>query len=128
MVNPYMVGELTREIAAEAISHRDHIEKSMADFAAMKCSIRKALGCSEEFPGGDKGRLHLAETLDTNSLMLLYHDDPDIDLSREFLSRGVLVIDGNDFKGLDSSSARVRLPVISEFPVLLSAIEDINRL
>ena len=128
MVNPYMVGELTREIAAEAILHRDHIEKSMADFAAMKHKIREVLGCTEKAPGGDRGSLHMAETLDTNSLMLLYHDDPDIDLSREFLNRGVLVIDGNDFKGLDSSSARVRLPVKSEFPVLINAIEEINNL
>ena len=126
MVNPYMVGELTREIAAEALRHSEFIEKSKADFAEMKKSLRQTLGCTEECPAGDSGRLHMAETLDTNSLLLLYHEDPELDLRDEFWKRGVLVIDGNDFKGLDSSSARVRLPVMDEFPVLLEAVKEIN--
>ena len=70
----------------------------------------------------------MAETLDTNSLMLLYHDDPEINLKEEFWKRGVLVIDGYDFKGLDSSAARVRLPVMDEFPVLLDAVKEITLL
>ena len=127
MVNPYMVGELTREVAAEALKHDDFIEKSKADFAEMKRQIREVLGCTEECPEGNTGKLHMAETLDTNSLMLLYHDDADIELKKEFWNRGVLVIDGNDFKGLDSSSVRVRLPIIEEFPKLLDAIKAINK-
>ena len=126
MVNPYMVGELTREVAAEALRHDDFIEKSKADFAEMKRQIREVLGCSKDHPEGNSGRLHMAETLDTNSLFLLYHDDPKINLSQEFFDRGVLVIDGYDFKGLDSDSARVRLPVMDEFPKLLEAIKEIN--
>jgi histidinol-phosphate aminotransferase len=118
MVNPYMVGELTREVAAEALIHEEILNKSKADFAEMKKALRGVLDCG--------GRLHMAETLDTNSLLLLYHDDPEINLRKEFWDRGVLVIDGNDFKGLDSSSARVRLPKINEFPVLIRAVEEIN--
>ena len=127
MVNPYMVGELTREVAAEALRHGEFIEKSMDAFAEMKGQIRKVLGCTAENPAGD-GHLHMAETLDTNSLLMLYHDNAEINLKKEFWKRGVLVIDGNDFKGLDSSSARVRLPIMEEFPVLLKAIEEINKL
>ncbi|MBQ6314278.1 MAG: histidinol-phosphate aminotransferase family protein [Mogibacterium sp.] len=127
MVNPYMVGELTREVAAEALRHGEFIEKSMNAFAEMKGQIRKVLGCTAENPAGD-GHLHMAETLDTNSLLMLYHDNAEINLKKEFWKRGVLVIDGNDFKGLDSSSARVRLPIMEEFPVLLKAIEEINKL
>jgi len=33
-----------------------------------------------------------------------------------------------DFKGLDSSAARVRMPRLEEFPKLLSAITEINEL
>ena len=128
VANPYMVGELSREIAAAALGHDGIIEKSKTDFARMKGEIRRVLGCTAERPEGGAGRLHLAETLDTNSLLLLYHDDPDIRLKDEFFRRGVLVIDGYDFKGLDSSAARVRLPVIDEFPVLIRAIEEINAL
>lgn len=128
MLNPYMVGELTREVAAEALRHADFIERCKADFASMKKRLRKELGCTPERPEGTSGKLHLAETLDTNSLFLLYHEDPEIDLKKEFYKRGVLVVDGYDFKGLDSNSARVRLPKMDEFPMLLRAIIDINEL
>ena len=128
MVNPYMVGELSREVAAEALSHPEFIRQSKKEFAAMKRRIRRALGCSKDYPGGSSGRLHMAETLDTNSLLLLYHDDKNINLQQEFYKRGVLVIDGYDFKGLDSTFARVRLPRKEEFPVLLKVIREINAL
>ena len=128
MINPYMVGELAREVSAEALRHDDFIEKSKAAFAEMKKQLREALGCTEDCPAGNTGRLHMAETLDTNSLCMLYHDNESINLKKEFWNRGVLVIDGNDFKGLDSSSARVRLPILEEFPVLLNAVKEINQL
>lgn len=128
MVNPYMVGELNREVAAEALKHEEVIEKSKADFAEMKAEIRKVLGCNRHRPEGGSGRLHMAETLDTNSLLLLYHDDKNIRLKQEFYKRGVLVIDGYDFKGLDATAARVRLPIKKEFPKLLAAIKEINDL
>ena len=119
MVNPYMVSEISREVAAEAMKHEEFIEASKKNFVYMKNEIRNALAAG--------GRLHMAETLDTNSIMLVYHDKLDINLREEFYKLGVLVIDGNDFKGLDSSSARVRLPIIKEFPALLNAINVINR-
>jgi len=143
MVNPYMVSELAREVGAEALRHTGFVEESKAEFAAMKDEIREVLNPStvrklkkhmdaEAEPvrvhGPASGRLHMAETLDTNSLMLLYHDDKNIILKDEFLKRNVLVIDGYDFKGLDSTSVRVRLPRREEFPVLLKAIREINEL
>ena len=70
----------------------------------------------------------ITETLDSNSLLLLYHDDPTINLRDEFFRRGVLVVDGYDFRGLDSSAARVRLPKKDDFPVLLKAIREISKL
>ena len=127
MSNPYSVGEFGREIAAEALRHIEHVENSKRDFAIMKKSLREALGCTEETPAGS-GRLHMSENLDTNSLFLVYHDDPAINLKKEFWTRGVLVVDGNDFKGLDSSSARIRLPRMEEFPKLLEAMREINEL
>ena len=145
MVNPYMVSELAREVAAEALKHPEFLEKCREDFAGMKAEIRDVLNppvikvykkgegddaetYEKKMPGPASGRLHMAETLDTNSLLLLYHDDKDIKLAEEFLKRGVLVIDGYDFKGLDSTSARVRLPKKEEFPKLLEAIKEINAL
>jgi histidinol-phosphate aminotransferase len=145
MVNPYMMSELAREVAAEALKHPEFIEKCKEDFAGMKSEIRDVLNppvikvykkgegenaetYEKKMPGPASGHLHMAETLDTNSLLLLYHDDKDIKLAEEFLKRGILVIDGYDFKGLDSTSARVRLPKKEEFPKLLEAIKEINAL
>ena len=128
MTNPYMVGELSREVAAEALRHQEFITRSKRAFAEMKKEIRKELGCTRHNPEGASGRLHMAETLDTNSLLLLYHDDKNINLKDEFFKRGVLVIDGYDFKGLDSTAARVRLPKKREFKRLLEAIKEINHL
>lgn len=142
ITNPYMVGELAREVGAEALRHREFIESCKADFAEMKNEIREVLTPSiykkftnekgaevvKKKRGPASGRLHMAETLDTNSLLLLYHDSPGINLKEEFYKRGVLVIDGYDFKGLDSSAARIRLPIKEEFPVLLDAITEINKL
>ena len=125
MINPYMVSELAREVGAVALRHPEFVEKSKADFVDMKAQIREVLTPSTvrklkkhadaeyeevKIHGASSGHLHMAETLDTNSLLLLYHDDKNINLYDEFLKRKVLVIDGYDFKGLDSNSARVRLP------------------
>ena len=126
MINPYMVGELSREIAAAALRSPGFIEDCKTDFNRMKTEIRKVLGCDDLHPEGNSGHLHLAETLDTNSICLLYHDNRNINLMDEFFRRGVLVIDGYNFKGLDSNSARVRMPRMDEFPVLLRAVEEIN--
>ena len=128
MTNPYMMGELTREVAATALRNEGFAEESRENFRIMKTELKRVLGCDGKNPEGKSGRLHMAETLDTCSLCLLYHDDPEIRLRDEFFKRGVLVIDGNDFKGLDSTSARVRMPKMEEFPVLLKAVEEINKL
>ena len=128
MTNPYMVGELSREIAAVAVRCTGFVEQCREDFRAMKSEIRSVLGCDARSPAGSGGMLHMAETLDTNSICLLYHDDPDINLKQEFFKRGVLVIDGYDFKGLDSSAARVRMPKKEDFPVLLEAIKEISKI
>ena len=128
MTNPYMVGELSREVAAAAVRCTGFVEQCREDFRIMKTEIKSVLGCDEDNPAGKSGKLHIAETLDTNSICLLYHDNPEINLKEEFFKRGVLVIDGYDFKGLDSSAARVRMPKLEEFPVLLNAIKEISQL
>ena len=128
MTNPYMVGEIAREITAAALGCEEFVESSKEDFRTMKAEIKAALGCSESAPQGGSGRLHIAETLDTCSICLLYHDDPDTELIREFFDRGVLAVDGNDFKGLDSTSVRMRMPKLEEFPVLIKAVREINAL
>ena len=128
MTNPYMVGELSREVAAAAIRCPEFVSQCREDFRVMKTRIKDVLGCDEDHPAGASGNLHIAETLDTNSICLLYHDDPEVNLKEEFFRRGVLVIDGYDFKGLDSSAARVRMPKLDEFPVLIQAISEISRI
>ena len=142
MTNPCMVGELAREVGAEALKHEEFIEACKKDFADMKNEITEVLNPSiikkfkndkgvevvKKKRGPASGNLRMAETLDTNSLLLLYHENESINLKEEFYKRGVLVIDGYDFKGLNSSAARVRLPKKDDFSVLLDAIKGINNL
>ncbi len=120
MINPYMVGEMNRELAAAALECDEHIEMSKQAFARMKNAL------AAELDG--EGRLHMAESLDTCSLCLLYHDDPLIRLKEEFYKRGILVVDGNDFKGLDATSIRLRLPKEEEFPRVLQVVREINNI
>jgi len=114
--NPYRVGEFAREMAGEALRHSYGIWNNIVDFARQKREIRASIG----------NHLHMAATCDTVSLCLLYHDDPDVDLKKEFFDRGVLCVSGADFESLDKSFARIRMPRIDEFKVLFDAVKDID--
>lgn len=117
ITNPYQVSEFARELGGEALRHSYHIWENVTDFAKMKREIKSTIG----------HKLHIAQTYDTVSIFLLYHDDEDIDLKQEFYNRGVLCISGDDFRGLGKNSARIRLPKIDEFPVLFKAIQEIDK-
>lgn len=115
--NPYQVSEFAREMGGEALRHSYHIWDNIVDFARQKREIRAGIG----------HRLHMAATCDTVSLCLLYHENPAVDLKKEFYERGVLTVSGRDFYGLDASFARVRLPKMEDFPRLLAAIKEIDQ-
>lgn len=115
--NPYQVSEFAREMAGEALKHSGHIADHMADFAMQKKKLRESIG----------NKLHMAETCDTVSICMLYHDDPDVNLTKMFFDRGILVVDGDDFDGLDTSCSRIRMPRMEEFDRLLAAAVDIDR-
>lgn len=115
MSNPYCISELGREVAAAALRAGGEIEEHRKAFARMKKQIAEVIG----------DKLHIAETLDTCSLILLYADDTELDMKQELYKRGALVVSGADFQSLDKSSARIRLPKEEEFPKLLAAIRDL---
>ena len=128
MANPYMVGELSRVLAAEALKHDDYLKVCMTDFAGMKKEIETVLASCDDKEKACRGGLHMAETLDTNVLLTLYHDDRNIDLMREFYKRGILVVDGCSFRGLEKNAVRLSLPKKENFSRLLNAIKDISTL
>ena len=115
--NPYQVSEFARVMAEAALKNSGHIADNMAEFARQKRELRESTG----------NRLHMAETCDTVSICLMYHDDPDVNLTKMFFDRGILVVDGDDFDGLDRSFSRIRMPRADEFPRLLAAAVDIDR-
>ena len=117
ITNPYQVSEFARELGGEALRHSYHIWENVTDFARMKREIKATVG----------HRLHIAQTYDTVSIFLLWHDDENTDLKQEFFDRGVLCGSGSDFTGLGKNFARIRLPKIDEFPVLFKAIKDIDQ-
>ena len=117
ITNPYAVSEFARELGGEALRHSYHIWENITDFARMKREIKASIG---------KGHLHIAQTYDTVSIFLLWHDDEDIDLKQEFYDRGVLCVSGADFTGLGKNYARIRLPKLEDFPVLFEAFRAID--
>jgi histidinol-phosphate aminotransferase len=119
IVNPYQVSEFAREMAGEALKNPYHVWENIQDFAKMKRDIREVLKAP--------GHLKLAETYDTVSIFLLLHDDPSVDLQKLFWENKVLCVSGYSFDSLDKDSARIRLPKIDEFPVLLDAIKTIHQ-
>lgn len=117
MNNPYNISELGREVAGAALRAGAQIEEHKAAFARMKEQIAAVTGKN----------LHVAETLPTCSLILLYADDENVDMKAELYKRGALVVSGESFQSLDKSSARIRLPKEEDFPKLLAAIEDLEK-
>ena len=117
ITNPYQVSEFARELGGEALRHSYHIWENIIDFAKMKREIKANIG----------NRLHIAQTYDTVSIFLLYHDDENVDLKEEFFKRGVLCVSGSDFTGLGKNYARIRLPKIDDFRVLYRAITEIDQ-
>ncbi|NLY86931.1 MAG: histidinol-phosphate aminotransferase family protein [Clostridiales bacterium] len=115
--DPYMVNEFARELAGAALLQSHHIWEYIAEFAKQKREIRSVIG----------DNLKMAETCDTVSICLLYHEDKSVDLKKMFYDRGVLCVSGDTFNSLDKSFVRMRLPKTDEFPILLEAVKNINQ-
>lgn len=116
LTNPYQVSELARELGGVALKNAYQIPVVSEDFAKMKREIISTIG----------SKLHIAQTCDTVSIFLLQHEDETIDLRQLFYDKGVLCVSGSDFRNLNQSYVRIRLPRIDEFPILLNAIREIN--
>ena len=116
MSNPYQVSEFSREMAGIALHNPHQMELNMLDFAKEKQEIRASI----------HNNLTMAESYDTVSIFTLFHKNSDVDLKKMFYDHGILCVSGGDFIGTDKSFVRIRLPKNDEFPVLLSAIKDID--
>ena len=114
--NPYMMSELSRELAAAALSDRTYADSHGPDFAAMKRSLRGV--CGKE--------LTMAETDDRVPICLLQHRNPRADLQELLMAEGVLTCSGGEFEPLDRSSVRLRVPRAEELDKLLRAVEKVN--
>lgn len=114
--NPYMMSELSRELAAAALGDRNYADSHGPDFAAMKQALRQVCG----------GTLTMAATDDRVPICLLQHRDPRVDLQELLMAEGVLTCSGGEFEPLDRSSVRLRVPRAEEMPRLLAAVEKVN--
>lgn len=114
--NPYMMSELTRELAAAALRDRTFADSHGSDFAAMKQSLRQV--CGEN--------LTMAVTDDRVPICLLQHRDPRADLQELLLDHGVLTCSGGEFEPLERSSVRLRVPTTAEMDKLLAAVEAVG--
>ena len=114
--NPYMMSELSRELAAAALSDRTYADSHGPDFAAMKRSLRGV--CGKE--------LTMAVTDDRVPICLLQHRNPRADLQELLMAEGVLTCSGGEFEPLDRSSVRLRVPRAEELDKLLRAVEKVH--
>lgn len=108
-----MMSELSRELAAAALSDRTYADSHGPDFVAMKRSLRGV--CGKE--------LTMAETDDRVPICLLQHRNPRADLQELLMAEGVLTCSGGEFEPLDRSSVRLRVPRAEELDKLLRAVE-----
>ena len=114
--NSYMMSELSRELAAAALSDRTYADSHGPDFAAMKQALRGV--CGKE--------LTMAVTDDRVPICLLQHRNPRADLQELLMAEGVLTCSGGEFEPLDRSSVRLRVPRAEELDKLLRAVEKVN--
>lgn len=115
--NPFMMSELSREMAAAALSDRTYGDSHSGDFIAMKTALREACG----------DNLTMACTDDRVPICLIQHRDERIDLQDELMKHGVLCCSGTEFEPMERNSVRLRVPRAEEMDKLLSAIKAVGK-
>lgn len=73
---------------------------------------------------GARTRLRALHTSDAVPIMTLVHPDPDADLQRELLDRGVATTGGRSFAGLGRNAVRLRVP--DRVDALVTVLEDLD--
>ena len=114
--NPYMMGEMSREIAAAALNEDDFLREHIGDFMRSKEMISANTG----------ENLFMAETNMMVPICLLYHNNKSVNLAEEFLKRGIVTVPGTEFDNIGISCVRLRVPKLEEMEKLISVIKEIN--
>lgn len=114
--NPYMMGELSREIAAAALREDSFLLSHVKEFKDSKEALRNACG----------NNIFMAQTDDRVPICLLYHRDEMTDLQREFVKHGIVTVSGSDFEQLGKASVRLRVPKADAIDRLVRAVHAIN--
>jgi len=115
--NPYMVGELARELMGAVMRRPEFPISHSADFSEMKRQLRQNIG----------NRLSISATDDRVPIFTLMHRDPRANLQRLLIERGALTVSGEEFENMNGSMVRIRVPRMDEFPKLLDAVIKIDK-
>lgn len=116
IVTPYNMSEISRSIAAKTIRDAAFLQDLRNKTAELKRMILTH----------PWKHISVAETVDTVSICLLTHQNPEIDLAGEFAKHGILVISGKDFLNIGKNSVRFRVPAAEDMPKVLAAMEEID--
>lgn len=116
MTNPYVVGELTREMIGCVLINGNEIEQHTKIFASQK---KQLLAMPEH-------NISIAHTDLRVPIFLVTHKDSTLDMVKELSKYGIISVPGKEFDELARNSARLRLPVSQQFPRLLDALKKIN--
>lgn len=114
--NPYCISGVGRRLAIAAMDDMDFIAENRQRLIAAKQMLRSCTGHI----------LHMAATLDSCSICLLTHSDPDCDLAKIFAAHGVKVVAGSDFEGLSPNAVRLRLPSQEQEALLMEIVRKID--
>lgn len=116
LTSPYNISALGRKLTSVALSDTDFMKANREKISACKKKIKKHIG----------NKLHMAETLDTCSICLIYHEDQNADLYSMFADADVNTVDGRDFK-LGKNCVRLRMPKQEHEEELMKIIDSIDK-
>lgn len=111
----YACAGVSRLLSAAALSDRQHSAACRVKIAGTKNRLAEAV----------KWPLRLAKTEPSVPICMVYHADESVDLTGEFLKRGICVISGRDFEGLQANCVRIRVPQDENETLLLDAVREL---
>lgn len=114
-VNPYILGDLQRQVCAAALDGASHTTAHAEDFSSVKKAVRDAI---------EGSRLWMPETDDRVPIFTLASRQ-DEDLQAVLLERGLLAVSGEEFAELGRQYVRMRIPVERDVERMVQTIAEI---
>lgn len=114
--DPYIFPEYLEIISIDILDNYEYLKAAIEKIKKTKTMVVENIG----------NNLKIAVTEMKVPISMVYHVDHNVDLAHEFGIRGISVISGSDFYGLDKSCIRLRVPRLEDSELLISVLKEIN--